>query len=454
MSRTITAPRGRRVVAPTALSYAVGMRHSRRSFLTTAALGGGALVLPGGGLLTSVGCAPATRERRTQHYFVFYFMMGGWDLVLTTDPVPARGDQVWIPYDTDDVVEVGAHRFGPAFKPLLPFVDKMAVLRGISCDALNHAQARIRMCTGRLKPPGPRPVVDSIQSILAAKIGADYEIPNLSSDTLRPATFRCTDTDVRLEPMRVASVEQLKGLVGRKGDVSKYRREFEEILRQKDAMCAEQHAGIEVPEDLLSYAELRGALGSDYPARVAGAGTSLLGEDRAAKNARLAVEAIRQDLAPVVTVGSGEFDAHTRSQYASHAGAVMRGMETVAAIARGLEGHKMAGNTTLLDHTTIIVTSEFSRDPQKNELGGKHHWPGNTMIFIGKGIQRSRGQPTVAGATDDGVNPLPMNPSNGSLGKGTETIGMQHGLATVLAMVGIDPAPHFGAVEPVQPLLG
>src|ERR1051325_9022513 len=98
---------------------------TRRGLLTRAALAGGALVLPSGGLLTSVGCGPSELVRRTEHYFVFYFMMGGWDLVLTTEPVPSKADPFGTPYDEDDVVEAGGHKFGPAMKPLLPFANKM-----------------------------------------------------------------------------------------------------------------------------------------------------------------------------------------------------------------------------------------------------------------------------------------------------------------------------------------
>ncbi len=427
---------------------------SRRGFLTRAALAGGALVLPTSGLLTSVGCLPRGLTRRTDHYFVFYYMMGGWDLVLTTDPVPAKGDTIWIPYKEDDVVETGGHKFGPAFEPLLPFVDRMAILRGIYVDALNHPQARIRMCTGTFKPPGPRPTAPSVQSIIAEKIGLDYEIPNISSDSLRPATFRGEGQPERLEPMRVASVNQLKGLMHWRGPAGKHRKDIEETLRRKDALLREAHAHDELAKEFDTYAELaRGTLDSDYARRVSNLSVGST-RNRTEANAQLAVEAIRNDLAPVITVGSGEFDSHTAAQYAGHPASVLRGVKTVAAIAQGLDDTPMPGGKTLLDHTTIVVSSEFSRAPSKNELGGKHHWSANSMIFIGKGIKAQKGGPTIAGECDDGVNPQKMNPENGSFKRGTELIEMQHGLATVLTLAGIDPFPHFGPYEPVTPLLG
>ncbi|HEY4220527.1 MAG TPA: DUF1501 domain-containing protein, partial [Myxococcota bacterium] len=172
------------------------------------------------------------------------------------------------------------------------------------------------------------------------------------------------------------------------------------------------------------------------------------------KNAHLAVEAIRNDLAPVITVGTGEFDSHTKSQYASHPASVLRGMKAVAEIAEGLEDTAMPDGKTLLDYTTIVVSSEFSRTPNKNELGGKHHWSANSMIMIGKGCKGGKNGPTVAGECDGGVNAQPMNPDTGGFKKHTETIEMTHGLATILAMAGIDPIPYFGPFDPVVPLIG
>lgn len=429
---------------------------TRRNFLQRAALAGGALILPSGHLLTSVGCAPGELQRRTPHYFIFYFMMGGWDLTLTSEPVPPKGDTIWIPYDQDDVVEIGNERFGPAFAPLAPYADRTAILRGIFCDALNHPQARVRMCTGRFKPPGPRPTVPSVQAIIADHLGKEYEIPNLSSDSLRPATFRGDGQDERLEPVRVASIDQLKGLVGWKGDIAKYRRDVEATLAKLDEHTAQRYGDVPLAQDFRTYADLaRATLDSKYPERVRNMG-SLTGDatmDRTVKNARLAVEAVRQDIAPVITVGSGEFDSHTKSQYATHMAAVTRGMKAVSLIVDGLQETAMPGGKTLLDHTTVVVTSEFSRDPMKNELGGKHHWQANSMIFIGKGVRKGKGQPTLVGACDDGVNVREMNPANGSFKKGAELIEMQNGLATVLAMAGIEPYPYFGPYDPVLPIM-
>lgn len=432
-------------------------KRSRRSFLTNAALAGGALVLPSSALVTSLaslaGCSGGRRERRTQHYFLFYFMVGGWDLMLATDPVK-RQEGFLIPYEDEDIIEHGAHRFGPGMRPMLPYMNQMALLRGIYCDALNHPQARFRMSTGRFKPPGNFVSAPSVQTLLARHLGLAYELPNLSSDSLRPATFRGDEPNRLLEPVRVASVEQLKGMVNVKGGVGDYDEVVAAALAKKDALTRKSYEGVPLAEDFGEFADLaRAVAGSDFPDRVAKMSTSVTPEDRWQRQATMAVEAIRQDIAPVVTVGSGEFDTHTRGEYMSHAKAVLRGFDTIADIVAGLQAHVDPDGRSLFDKTTIVVTSEFSRTPSRNELGGKHHWPTNAMVLLGKGIKHSNDGPTIFGEVDEGLNHVPINPRNGSMRSGTEDLDIAHGLATVLATAGLDPAALIGQ-DPIPDLLG
>ncbi len=434
---------------------------SRRAFLTQAALGGGALVLPSAALMTPLTMLSScsSKSRRTPHYFVFYFMVGGWDLMLGTDPVP-RQDGFFVPFEDDEIVTAGGHRFGPAFGPLLPFASKIAVLRGIHCDALNHPQARFRMVTGRFKPPGNVVTSPSVQTLLAKKLGQSYEMPNLSSDALRPASFRGLDDDPLLEPVRVASLEQLQGIVGVRGDIADYADEIHKAVAAKDAITRDAYDGIDLAADFGQFADLARALAkSDYRARARSAQPV---DDKNKKNkktldkwqrqARMAVEAIRLDLAPVITVGSGEFDSHTRGEYMSHVSAVERGFRTVAEIAKGLADSIEPDGSSMLDHTTIVVTSEFSRSPSRNELGGKHHWPTNAMVLLGKGVRTKKGGPYVVGEVDDNLKHVPMNPKTGSSAVGAEDISMSHALSTVLALAGIDGVPLLEA-EPVRKLL-
>ncbi len=426
----------------------------RRTFLARAALSGGALALPGVGLTLASACGPAV-NRRTDHYFVFYFMLGGWDLMLHTDPVDKRPG-LYVPYDDDETFEVGGHRFGPDMQALKAHMGSMGILRGVYCDALNHPQARVRMCTGKFRPPGAgaTPGVPSVQALLAQRLGDVYEIANLSTDTMRPASFRGNAMPELYEPLRVGSVGQLQTLLSWHGFDGKLRTEVQRALAEKDRMFAASSGGASpLPQQFDTHADLaRHVLDSPSATQLR---NTLLNTDvvKNSKNAKLAVQAVKYDLAPVITVGTGEFDAHTKSQYAGHRSAVALGMKTVAEICAGLQAEAMPGGKTLLDHTTVVVTSEFSREPFKNELGGKHHWPANSMLFIGKGVRKTRGGVTVFGECDGGVNPVKMNPQNGSLKRGVEDLEMGHGLATVLAMAGLDPVALIEK-DPIPALMG
>ena len=204
---------------------------TRRGFLSRTALSAGALVLPSG-LFTLMAGGCSSSARRTDHYFIFYLMVGGWDLMFTTEPGSVK-EGFYRPFDDDDIVMAGDLPLGPAMKALLPFQDRLGILKGIHVDALNHPQARFRMVTGKFKPPGNHVAAPSVQTLIAQARGGGYELPNLSSDQLRPATFRGDVSDLRLEPVRVSSIDQLKALTNLRGDISKSRKDIEEVLKSE-----------------------------------------------------------------------------------------------------------------------------------------------------------------------------------------------------------------------------
>lgn len=427
---------------------------TRRSLLARMALGGGALVLPTSAWLA---CRPApsavavSKERRTDRYFVFYYMMGGWDLTLLSDPLVPNG-RISTQYQPSEIFEAGKHRFGPAMRPVAPWFDRMGIIRGIEAQALNHPQARFQLVSGHFKEPGEA-VHASVQTRIARHIGKAYPLPNLSSDGIRPAVY-LGDHDAHVKPLRIRSVDQLESLTRVDGDTRKYRADIEEVIAARDRAFVQRYQQA-LAKDFVTYAELARRVGdSDLAARAALAGKLALPSglqhvqrgSRWAVQAELAVECIKHDLAPCVTVGSGEFDSHDRNEYVSHRQKVERGMETVAAICHGLEQHKLDDGSTLLDKTTVCVFSEFSREPWINELGGKHHWSANSVILIGNGVKRSAAGegPVVFGETDDGLFPVPIDAETGSrTSRSAELMIITHGLATVLQIAGVDPAQHF-----------
>ena len=306
------------------------MKLNRRHFLY-AALGGGALVLPGVALFRWYQ-SPSTfvGGRRSPHYFVFYYMMGGWDLTLLTEPrLGVAG--VDVSYRDDEVFEAGGHRFGPSMAPLRPYFDRTAIIRGIKATALNHPQARFQLVTGRFKPPVVDPSA-SIQSKIARHFGEAYQLPNISSDGMRPAAF-LGDLEPHYKPVRVRSIQQMKALTEIKGAPRQYADRIADAVAKRDAAFAKAQAG-QLAKEFATYADLARVVGrADVAGRLEhargrnfDATPDLPRTSRWATQAHLAVEVLRHDLAPVVTVGSGEFDAHNRSDFSTHRKAVSRGM--------------------------------------------------------------------------------------------------------------------------------
>ena len=442
----------------------------RRRTLKELAFFGGALLLPGAAFIScnkdpdakSFGDGPKTDSdaftaQRAPHYFVFYYLMGGWDITLATNPIDEKG-KTKLQYSPHEVFENNGHRFGPAMKPLEPYMSKMAVVRGMTAQALNHPQARFQMATGHFKKPGQEPAA-SIQTILAKEIGRDYPLPNLSSDGMRPAVF-LGDYDPHLKPMRVGSANQLRALNDVKGADKVFEDAVAKTLAKRDQRFRERHDKSALAQEFYEYAELARDIGkTDYRRRAVRSqkpsfsqGAYVRHNNRWGKQAHLAVEVIRQDLAPVISVGSGEFDAHSGSALRDHKRAVTRGLETVAAICEGLNGHQTSDGNTLLDRTTVVVQSEFSRQPWINELRGKHHWHANSAIVIGRGVKRAAGGVNVVGECDELLFPQPMNPRTGKNDRAADDLLNGHLLSTVLAMGNIDPRPYFEE-EPIDGIL-
>jgi len=401
--------------------------------------------------------SPSFSAQRAPHYFVFYYLMGGWDVTLATDPVEEKG-RIKLQYDRSETFENNGHRFGPAMKCLEPYMNQMAVVRGLTAQALNHPQARFQLVTGKFKKPGVEPSA-SIQTILANEIGRDYPLPNLSSDGIRPAVF-LGDYDPHVKPMRISSMDQLSSLTASAEGASTFEESVAKTLAKRDARFRAQQPNNALANDFYHYAELARDIGkTDYRRRAIRSQKPSFTEtqlvrahNRWGRQAHLATEVIRQDLAPIISVGSGEFDAHSAGELRGHRRAVTRGFETVAAICEGLAGHQTSDGKTLLDRTSVVVQSEFSRQPWLNERGGKHHWHANASVIIGRGVKRSPGGVTLFGETDEMLFPQQVNPRTGKNDRGADDLLNGHVLATLLAMANIDPRPYFSE-DPIESIL-
>ena len=105
----------------------------------------------------------------------------------------------------------------------------------------------------------------------------------------------------------------------------------------------------------------------------------------------------------------------------------------------------------LEDRVLIMVNSDFGRTPRYNEGNGKDHWSITSLFFMGAGVQGNR----VIGASDDGVNALPINLSTLALDPNGSKITPAHVHATLRQRFGVDQGPlsaHYPLLETAIPL--
>lgn len=102
----------------------------------------------------------------------------------------------------------------------------------------------------------------------------------------------------------------------------------------------------------------------------------------------------------------------------------------------------------LLDDTIVVVMSEMSRTPQKNQGNGKDHWPVTSSLILGASVNGGRSY----GATSDSVESLPVSPETGELDDAGVRLNGKHFAATVLELTGADSTEHFPDARPILAL--
>jgi len=99
------------------------------------------------------------------------------------------------------------------------------------------------------------------------------------------------------------------------------------------------------------------------------------------------------------SISSGRWDSHSNNDSRQYE-AIDDLLEMVDHLWGQLERLNIAHKTT------VVMLSEFARTPGYNNAEGKDHWPTNSMVLMGNGIQGNR----TIGATDNDQKPLKVHP--------------------------------------------
>jgi uncharacterized protein (DUF1501 family) len=132
-------------------------------------------------------------------------------------------------------------------------------------------------------------------------------------------------------------------------------------------------------------------------------------EDGIAGQAQLAIAAFKAGLCCSANLDRGGWDTHGNND---------------ASVAQNLQGNngsgflpqisrimELAAEQGVADNLVIMVGSDFGRTPGYNEGNGKDHWSVTSMMMMGsiKGVKIPGNR--VIGTTDEGHNPITLNPS-------------------------------------------
>lgn len=128
---------------------------------------------------------------------------------------------------------------------------------------------------------------------------------------------------------------------------------------------------------------------------------------------------IRNRLSSCVTIGLGGFDTHRAYEYQSHVDrwdtvfggnpARFNGLTGLTLLISLLKDTRAADGRSLVEHTTVVISSEFSRLDRQ----ASHNPANNTYLLMGKGFKTQPGGRIFGASAEETAIALPVDLSNG-----------------------------------------
>ncbi len=428
-------------------------RVGRRGFLAGA---GAALGLAGASTLVPLRqlLAAPLPERR----FVALAFDGGWDVLLGPDARDPSvrygsalnlGTELLAPQFRDPIpVRVGDREvlWGAPMRELMRHADVLTVFRGVNMNTGDHFAGMAYGLTF-LTPVGGSAVGDSLTTRMSSgSRWDDLVVPSIS--VRRPSRNLSFGSDLTgLDLARLSEITDLLGPLGPSLDT-----EVEALLAQaaeESRSCLGASYSGPRPDVRISEARERVArlfdrnLVAEFdlsrkPELLRQYGISNPRADdppvRAALVRQLLATGVsRTVFAPLVVSLDTHFDNWATQQPTN----LKLGFDTLARLLDDLRS-----TDPDLDHTTVLVHSEFARTPRINGNGGRDHWPANSFLVFGGGLE-----PGVFGETVEGtLNFQPVDLVTGRPSERGEVLRPEHVGATLAAAAGIDPTPFRSVV--------
>lgn len=390
---------------------------------------------------------------------VVVFAKGGWDTSYVLDPkrhvVGVEGPEVDTTGDPRDVelvrhygdIAIGVNDLKrPAVSNFFErYAERLAIVRGLYVGSIGHDLSRTRLLTGTDSTARP-----DLTVIAGHEQGAWAPVGCVDLSNLQFVG------DYAASTLRLGTRGQIESLAATHGFYP---------APESLGITYPLHAPDPADQDLVRahlegrIRRMQGTLGD--PGAVAALDGHLESLDRAHRfreaagdlpltsgstimeKASMAVELLSRGLCHTVLMDDeSDWDTHydTKSQHNLNEG-LFRGLSSLAV---GLES---AG---LLDETLVLVVSEMTRSPLRNDFGGKDHWPHTSIFMFGGGVQGGR----IVGGTNDRLESLPVDLESGDLWTDGAIPKYDNLLAGVLEHLDIDPGRWLPGVAPYRCLHG
>ncbi|HEX8437648.1 DUF1501 domain-containing protein [Archangium sp.] len=452
---------------------------SRRTFLKAAAGFMGTSLLGG---LPFRAFAQAAALKPADRCFVFVYFSGGWDQLLAFDPrnpddfTPERVAETRIlpgynlftdsTFPTRPIVPaekagVGPSNiaFGPAVSDLAEHYDLMTVVRGINMTTLAHEEGMRYFITGK-RPIGAAARGSSTATEIVGQMVPSVPIPSIAYgvesyndrypgganalrvsrakdlvDSLSPSKKRL---DSQIEQELVALGGQPitcdEASLGAGGVGTTYETSREQVRQVLSSQLNEAFDfGLAKNATIRTTYELPASGPYDSPAG----------------RAALVATALKLGISQCVSINLvNGLDTHFGTQ-TTHATNLRTGFDALALLVKDLRNSLHPSGGTFMDHTTILVFSEFARTPLINATGGRDHHLTNSCLLIGAGLKHNM----VFGHSGDiGMAPGLVDLKTGAKDSNNgSNILPEHIIATVLASAGLDYS--ITRVDPLRSLL-
>jgi len=432
-------------------------------------------------------CVGASIDAK-DHFFVFVYFSGAWDLMLSLDPrdesgfynegnvatsltqpgyklldEPSNDGQLYEVIRANGLPDI----LGPFMGELMDHFDKLAIVRGMSAETLTHEAGRRRFLTGK-PPSGLAARGSSAATWLASQLGGAQLVPNLA---MRVETYN-VDQPNFASGLKVSSVKDLVRVLQASGPAMnpKVATHLDAMLSQssvcpvamkaplfQDAESARLKAremvlgGLDQLFDFKKSGDFNEMIRGHFGMSTSTASTTTSVEARAAA----AALAITEGVARVVSFQANDttLDTHYDEWTTDQGPTQERGFNAVARLIKYLEctEYKNTG-ACWLDHTTIVGFSEFGRSAMLNANSGRDHSLTNGTFLAGAGI---RGATIVGESSEIGMMPTKTDLVTGAPSDDpkAKVVKPEHILQTLFHLMGQTSDPADLRVSPLQAIM-